>query len=78
MERLRTERDSYFLWKSGQTELNKMSKVLTAFEYHCMRKENADTKLDLSDTERNKDELKEALAKLEEDQRVLQKENEDV
>jgi chromosome segregation ATPase len=57
MKRLREERDNYFLWKSGENELQKTSKILTACEYYVMRKENGEKTLDLSDTKRNKDEI---------------------
>ena len=58
MKRLRMERDNYFLWKSGQGELIRLSKVLTAFEYYAMKNENTEKMLDLKDTERNRDETK--------------------
>jgi len=57
MKRLREERDNYFLWKSGENDLLKTSKILTACEYHVMRKENGEKALDLSDTKRNKEEI---------------------
>ena len=64
MKRLREEKDNYFLWKAGQQELDQMDKTLTACEYHTMVKEQAEKKLDLNDTERNRNEVKEEISSL--------------
>jgi len=41
-----------------------MGKILTACEYHTMRKEFGEKKLDQTDTERNKNEISEEVGQL--------------
>ena len=73
MVRLRRERENYFQWKSGQSELEKLEKVLVANEYMKMQKMNGEKQLDQRDNARNLTESEEQLQVVTMEQQVLEK-----
>lgn len=64
MEKLRRERETYFLWKSGEKDLQRLNKLLRAYDYFTKNRALKERKDELAICLEQVDEKKADLRKL--------------